>query len=454
MNHIDTKTIEEAVYNLCIQANTSYSEILYEIIYDKFIKSKDKSEKQKLFNILKNSEIAYNTKRPLCQDTGQVIVFLKIGQNCKICGENINVAINNAISRAYTENKYRMSIVKNAIFDRTNTKQNTPAIIYTDIVDGNSINIQMLIKGAGSENYSNFKALTPTSTKEEIFAFIRDTINNAGEKSCPPYIIGIGAGGTFESAGILSKQAFFNKNNSTDEIEFLEDLKNYLGKLNTNILDLKIITTSTHIASMPIAVTINCHSTRHAECTIKNEQITYTHTSPNFRDIKNENNELKEIKTNEITKIKQLSPGESFLLTGEIYTARDAAHKRLFEDYAKNKTLPIDLKEKFIFYAGPCPATKNEIIGPIGPTTSIRMDSFLEFVHSQGLLGTIGKGERTQNANNMIKKFNGKYFSTQGGIACLLSSCVKYTETIAYEELGTEAIRKLYVEKLPLTVEI
>lgn len=454
MNEINASTIESAIYQLCIQANTVYSNCLYNIIYSDFINTKDINKKNKLFNILKNVELAYKKSRPLCQDTGQVLVFLEIGKKCILSNCNLYESINIAISKAYKENYYRKSIVNNAIFDRKNTEDNTPAIIYTDVVDGDNIKINLLVKGAGSENYSNVKALSPTSTRNDIFEFVKQTIENAGEKSCPPYVIGIGVGGTIDTAAVLSKKAFFQKHNSEDEINFISQLKAYLGDLNTNILDIKIKTASTHIASLPVAVTINCHCSRHASCLINNDKIQYLNEPLIIKSIVNNVQNSEEVFVSDIDKLKSIPAGKSILLTGEIYTARDAAHEKLFQQFLSDGHLEIDLKDKIIFYAGPCPPNKNEIIGPIGPTTSARMDKYTDFIYSSGVIATIGKGERSKDCTNLIKKYNGRYFTVQGGIACYLADCVKFSEVVAYEDLGTEAIRKLYVEKLPVTVDI
>lgn len=457
MEIIEAKLIEEAVYNLCIQANTAYNENLYKNICKKYTdcqNSKNTNSSQRLFNILKNIELSYKTKRPMCQDTGQVIVFVSIGENIHING-NLNDSINNAVKNAYCENYYRKSVVTNAIFNRNNTQTNTPAIIYTEISNKpNKIELNLMIKGAGSENYSSAKMFKPTSTKEEIFDFVKHTIDTAGEKACPPLVIGLGIGGTLDSAAILSKKTFFKENNSTEEENFIRELKNYLSNLENNILDIKIESSSTHIASLPVAITLNCHCTRHASCKISSKGIEYFEQKPQFINTKTSENNIKEIKTDNIDELKKLKKGEQILLTGEIYTARDAAHQKIYEYYKQYKKLPFDIKNKIIFYAGPCPAAPSEIIGPIGPTTSSRMDSYCEFLYTKGLIATIGKGERSIKAVESIEKNKRKYFTAQGGIACLLAQCVKKSEVIAFEELGTEAVRKLFIEKLPVTVEI
>lgn len=450
MKIIDSCLISEALYNLCIQANTSYSDSLYNLLLDKF-HAADGDLKLKYSNILKNIKLAFDKKRPLCQDTGQVIVFVEIGKEVFV-DANVSSLINDAVSRAYCENFYRKSVVKNAIFDRTNSGNNTPAIIYYDFIDGDAININLLVKGAGSENYSKVKMFSPADGKEEIFKFVKSCIEVAGEKSCPPYVLGLGIGGTMDYASVLSKKAFFNTTNSNEEKLFISDLKRFLNS--EDLLDIKISTASTHIAMLPVSVTINCHSTRDASCIIKDSKIFYNNKNPDFFDINFETSALKEVNSKDIDAIRNLKPGEVVLLTGEIYTARDAAHKLIYDKYKSDKTLLFDLKDKIIFYAGPCPAAEGEIIGPIGPTTSARMDKYCDFVYSKGLLATIGKGERSIDAEQAIRKYNGKYFVAQGGISCLLSSCVKKSEVIAFEDLCTEAIRKLYVEKFPVIVKI
>lgn len=454
MKIINTNLIEEAVYNLCVQANTQYDGNLYNTIYEYYSQTQDNIKKQKLQNILKNIKIANDTKRPLCQDTGQVLVFVEIGQEIYIEGSLINDAVNNAVKNAYKDNYYRLSVVENALFNRENTNTNTPAIIYTNITEGSKINIKLLIKGAGSENYSAVKMFKPSSEKEEIFEFIKQSIISAGEKSCPPLVLGLGIGGTMDSAAVMSKKAFFKTEQTIEEKEFLNDLYKYLDTLKDEILDIKLMTSATHIASLPAALTINCHSTRHAECTIDETEITYCTNKTDYLEIPDTIKSAIEINTNDTVRIKSLKKGDHILLTGEIYTARDAAHKRIADYFNEHNKLPFDLNGKIIFYAGPCPAKPGEAIGPVGPTTSFRMDKFSEFMYSKGVIATIGKGERSKDTEETILKYGGKYFTAQGGIACLLAECVKKSELVCFEELGTEAVRKLYVEKFPLRVEI
>ena len=455
MQKLDENLLKEAIRNLCIQANTIYDEKLYNVVLNKYKSTENPNEKIKYENILKNANLSLQKQRPLCQDTGQVIVFIKIGKDTNLNNININDCINSSIEEAYKKNYYRKSVVQNAVFERKNTNTNTPAIIYIEISDIDGIEIALIVKGAGSEDYSSIKMLSPTSEKTEICEFIKETLQTAGEKSCPPYVVGIGLGGTMDSAAVMSKKAFVNDNNTNEEKKFIEEIKNYLTQNNIDILDIKLMTAATHIACMPAAITINCHSTRHAKCIIKNNKIEYINknfTPTAFNQDKNAS--IKHVSSDDISAIQSLKKGEYFLLSGEIYTARDAAHKKLQEIFEKEGKLPLDLKNKIIFYAGPCPAAKKEVIGPIGPTTASRMDKFCKLTYSNGLLASIGKGERRRAAQDITKQYHGRYFTAQGGIACLMSACIKKSEVIAFEELGTEAVRKLYVENLPLYVEI
>lgn len=457
MNKINTKTVKEAIYNLCLRANTSLNKSAYSKILSEYKKTDNLKQKEILKNILLNAKIAYETKRPLCQDTGQVLVFLEIGQNVQFEGNDLASEINEGVEKCYKENFFRKSVVKDALSDRTNTNSNTPAIIYTDIVSGDDVKINVLIKGAGSENKSSAVMALPTSTKEELKDLIVKQILSSGLNSCPPMFIGIGIGQTLEGAALLSKKALFSEN-TKDEFanEILEEVnkkapENYKG---IYALDVKILSRATHIASMPVGITLNCHSVREAKCIIQNDKITYLSETPDFIDIERTEENKKEIFTENIEKIRSLKKGESILLSGEIYVARDAAHKRLFELMKENKPLPIEIKNNIIFYAGPCPANEKEIIGPIGPTTSGRMDKYAIELYELGLAATIGKGNRSKETEAAIIKNRGVYFTVQGGIASLLKTCVKKSEIIAFSELGAEAIYKLTIEKMPMTAEI
>lgn len=421
---MNTKLIYEAVYNGLIIANTRLDLETYNKVEVSNCKIKNE--------ILKNAYLAYKNQRPLCQDTGQVVVFLNVGQNVVLEGEFIYNAINKAVSDCYKDNFFRKSTVKDAVFDRTNTGDNTPAIIHTNFVEGNEVSILIGIKGGGSENMTRLKMMNPTSSLDDIYDFVKETVLLAGENACPPMTIGIGAGGTAEVTCTLAKLALFKGK----PVDLILD----------NVLDVKMLTTSTHIASLPVCVNINCHSVREIEIKIKEDKIYYDLKDYTPIKIENEQEAIK-VNSGDIETLKSLKTGDKILLTGKIYTARDMAHKRLYNSILNNEKLPIDIKNAIIFYAGPCPKKENEVIGPIGPTTSKRMDKFAPLLYENGVIATIGKGQRTFSGGYL-------YLKATGGVALLYQQSIKSAKIAAYEDLGTEAIYELEVSNMPLTVEI
>ena len=468
---INTKTIEDAIFSRCVEANTTLPDDIFAKLLQAYNSEENSEAKQTLGLILTNAKMAYEKKMPLCQDTGQVLVFVK----GKCFPEGLNDAINKGVERAYEDNFYRKSVVKNALFNRTNTKTNAPCVIYTEITDKDGLELEVLIKGAGSENVSVIEMLSPTSTEDEILEFIVSAVEKAGSKACPPYFLGIGIGGTIEYAGLLSKKALLLEKNIDAQHENLATkIKKAINDLNigaagfggaSTALDVKILTGFTHIACMPVAVTINCHSSRHAKCTINesNDIVGRAYQPDNI------NHRAKfdavglvsptyytdfiKVNTSDIEQLKLLKQGQNVLLSGEIYTARDMAHKRLLDLIKKGESLPFDIKNSIIFYAGPCPCTGNCIVGSIGPTTSSRMDKFAPALYEKGVLATIGKGERSEQCKASIKETGGLYFSLIGGIACYLSEKFVKKELIAFEDLGAEAIYKFEVKDLPLRLD-
>lgn len=453
---INTKKIEEIVYDLCVEANTILPDDIFNKILNAYKNETNEDAKLALGLILTNAQLAAKKKMPLCQDTGQVLVFVK-GRNIPT---NINEIINNAVEKAYKENYYRASVVKNALYERANTKTNTPCIIYTEVADC-ELEIDLLLKGGGSENVCATQMLSPTATEDEIVDFVVSVVKKAGAKACPPYFIGIGIGGTMEYAGILSKKALLLEENIDEShkklAEKIQDALNELGIGAAGLggastaLDVKILTDFTHIACMPVAVTINCHSTRHASSRRKEgkkdrwkDDLHLPSCSPAL---------LPSFNTSDLQALKSLKVGQNILLSGEIYTARDMAHKRLLEMMERGEELPFDLKDKIVFYAGPCPCAEDCIVGSVGPTTSARMDKFAPIFYKKGVLATIGKGERSQEVKDAIKETSGLYFTVIGGIACYLSEKFKKKELIAFEDLGAEAVYKFEVEDLPLRLD-
>ena len=462
MQTVDVKTIQKAVYDLCYQANTKLSGRVYSKILKAYNQEKDENLKTVFSSILENAKIATNNKRPLCQDTGQVLLFLSVGQDVHISGGDLNDAINSAVEKCYRENFFRKSVVKDALLSRENTKTNTPVIIYSEIVPGQEIKIDVLIKGAGSENKSKADMLLPTYSKEDIIEYIAKCVLDSGTSACPPLFVGVGIGGTFDKAVLLSKKALLIEDSKNPELTTLEkEITDYINqnapeRFSSNyVLDLKVITSSTHIACMPVAVCINCHSSREASCVIDGDNIIFQSEEYDLIDTGDDLYKgIKEIFADDVERIRALKEGEQVLLSGEVFVARDAAHFKMLSMMNDGESLPFDLKNSIIFYAGPCPSAPGEVIGPIGPTTSSRMDKFAATFYDNGVMATIGKGERNAEIKDSIKKNRGVYFSAIGGISSLLASKIKKAEVIAFEELGAEAIYKIEIDKLPLRVDI
>jgi len=462
---INSKMIEDAIYDLCVEANTSLPEDVFAKILNAYNDEKNSDAKQVLGLILENAKMAYEKKMPLCQDTGQVLVFAKGKGKCFVDG--FNKAINDGVNRAYEENFYRKSVVKNAIFDRENTKTNTPCLIYAEIADVDGLEIEIMLKGGGSENVSAAQMLSPTACEDEIVEFVTSVVKKAGSKACPPYFIGLGIGGTFEHAALLSKKALLIEENiDENHTNLAQKIKNSINALeigpaglggSNTTLDVKILTDFTHIACMPVAVSINCHSVRHAKMILeengKRKKEKGSNLSTN-RLIDLSTSSSTKIHTSDINQLKSLKPGQNVLLSGEIYTARDMAHKRLVEMIEKGEKLPFDLKNSIIFYAGPCPCSESCVVGSIGPTTSARMDKYASILYENGVLATIGKGERSLEVEKTIKQVGGLYFTVVGGIACYLAEKFIKKELVCFEDLGTEAVYRFNVEDFPLRLAL
>lgn len=460
---IKSETITKTVAELCKQANLTITKDTYNALSRAYDIESSSSCKRVLGQILENAKLAFNKQRPLCQDTGLVVIFIEIGQNIHIEGELINNAINNGVNLAYKDNYFRKSIVKDAIFDRTNTEDNTPAVIYTELIKEDEIRINVAVKGGGSENMSAVKMLSPSDGKKGIIDFIVNTVRDAGAKPCPPIRVGVGIGGSFEYSALLSKKALLKPISETTELE--QEILSAINNLGIGAAGLggditaygvNVLTASSHIASLPVAVNINCHSSRHAGATIKEDEIIYNDElfKGEFLNVENDNSTLKTINLNDTESIRMLKAGDEVLLTGIVYSARDAAHKKIIELIESKQALPFKVENSTIYYVGPCPAKEGEIIGPAGPTTSSRMDKFAPVLYKEGIIATIGKGNRSDEVVKAIKDYKSIYFTTIGGTAVLTSEFIKKAECIAFEELGPEAIYRLEIENFPAIVAI
>ena len=446
MREIMASQITDVIENLCIQANEHLPEDVKCAIKNCRACEDWEIAQGVLDNIIENFEIADEQNVPICQDTGMACVFLEIGQDVHITGGDLSEAVNEGVRRGYDKGYLRKSVVKDPV-RRGNTGDNTPAMIYTEIVPGEQIKITVGPKGFGSENMSAIRMFKPSAGLQGIKDFILETVETAGPNPCPPMVVGVGIGGTFDKAALLAKKALMRPIDSSNEDPYYADLEvemlDKINKLgigpqgfggNTTAIGLNIETMPTHIAGMPCAININCHVTRRKTEVIQMEKhITLPLTE-----------EL----------AKTLHAGDTVYVTGTIYTSRDAGHKRMCEALARGEELPFDPTDATIYYVGPTPAKPGQVIGSAGPTTSGRMDAYAPTMMSVGARGMIGKGARLPEVIEAMKKYSGVYFGAIGGAGALLAKCIKKAELIAYEDLGAEALRKLYVEDMPLFVII
>jgi len=436
--------------------------------------------KDAMAQILINSRLCAEGKRPICQDTGIVTVFLKIGMNVQWQGD-LSVAdmVNEGVRRAYLlpDNVLRASILADPAGARKNTKDNTPAVIHMEVVPGDKLDVIVAAKGGGSENKAKMVMLNPS---DSIVDWVLKTVPTMGAGWCPPGMLGIGIGGTAEKAALLAKEALMDPidihelrargpQNRVEELRLeIMDKVNALGigaqGLGglTTVLDIKIKDYPTHAASLPVAMIPNCAATRHAHFVLDGSGPASL-DAPRLEDWPkitwDAGPRARRVNLDTVTQadIEQWEPGETLLLSGKMYTGRDAAHKRLIEMFDRGESLPegVDLRGKFIYYVGPVDAVRDEVIGPAGPTTATRMDKFTERLLAEtGLLGMVGKAERGQIAIDAIKKHKAVYLMAVGGAAYLVSKAIRQSKIVAFEDLGMEAIHEFEVEDMPVTVAV
>lgn len=436
--------------------------------------------KDAIAQILTNSLMCAQGKRPICQDTGIANVFVKVGMDVRFEGlrGSLDDAINEGVRRAYTDpdNILRFSVLTDSIFERKNTRDNTPAIIYYDLVPGNKVEINVAAKGGGSENKSKLKMLTPS---DSILDWVLETVPTMGAGWCPPGILGIGVGGTAEKAMLLAKEALMEELDMMDLLKRgpqnkLEEMRlEIYDKVNalgigaqglgglTTVLDVKIKTYPTHAASKPVAMIPNCAATRHAHFVLDGSGPVFldppdlslwpdVHWQPDYK-------KSKKVDVNNLTpeEVASWKHGETLLLNGKILTGRDAAHKRIQEMLAKSEKLPVDFTNRMIYYVGPVDPVRGEVVGPAGPTTSTRMDKFTEMMLGQtGLIAMVGKAERGPKAIESIKKHKSAYLMAVGGAAYLVAKAIKASKVVGFGDLGMEAIYEFDVKDMPVTVAV
>jgi len=437
--------------------------------------------KDAIAQILTNSRMCAEGHRPICQDTGIVNVFLKVGMDVRFEGfkgtASIADAVNEGTRRAYLDpdNTLRSSVLADPIFSRKNTKDNTPAVVHVELVPGDKLEVQVAAKGGGSENKSKFAMLNPT---DSLVDWVLKTVPTMGAGWCPPGLLGIGVGGTAEKAMLMAKEVLMEPidmhellaRGPKDKLEELRiDLYTKVNALGigaqglgglTLVLDVKIRDFPAHAASKPVAMIPNCAATRHVHFVLDGSgpaeleppslddwpKITWTPPT-NARRVN-----LDTLTREEVASWK---PSDILLLSGRMLTGRDAAHKRIQEMLDKGEKLPVDFTNRVIYYVGPVDPVRDEVVGPAGPTTSTRMDKFTESMLARtGLIGMIGKSERGPAAIEAIKKHKAAYMMAVGGAAYLVAKAIRKSRVVAFGDLGMEAIYEFDVKDMPVTVAV
>jgi fumarate hydratase class I len=440
--------------------------------------------KDAIAQILTNSKMSATGHRPICQDTGIVNVFLKVGMDVRFNGftGSLDDAINEGVRRGYNfpDNTLRASVVADPLFERKNTKDNTPAVIFTELVPGNKLHITVAAKGGGSENKSKMIMLNPS---DSVVDWVLKTVPTMGAGWCPPGMLGIGIGGTAEKAVLMAKESLMEdidmyelqaRSSRGDKLNKLEEMRLELyDKVNalgigaqglgglTTVLDIKIKMYPTHAAGKPVAMIPNCAATRHAHFVMDGSGPVYldppsldlwpnVNWAPDYKI-------SKKVNLDTLTKAEVASwkPGDTLLLNGKMLTGRDAAHKRIQDMLAKGEPLPVDFTNRVIYYVGPVDPVRDEAVGPAGPTTATRMDKFTDMMLKEtGLIAMIGKAERGPVAIEAIKKYQSAYLMAVGGAAYLVSKAIKTARVVGFADLGMEAIYEFDVIDMPVTVAV
>jgi len=470
------QSIADALQHISYYHPLDYIQALAEA----YEKEQGPAAKDAIAQILTNSRMCAEGHRPICQDTGIVVVFLKVGMNVRWDATmSVQEMVDEGVRRAYLlpENVLRASIVSDPAFTRKNTRDNTPAVVHCEIVPGDTVEVKLAAKGGGSENKSKFAMLDPS---DSIVDWVVKTVPLMGAGWCPPGMLGIGIGGSAEKAMLMAKESLLEHidmaqlrkrgpQGKTEELRIeLHDRINALGigaqglgGLST-VLDVKIMDFPTHAASKPIAMIPNCAATRHAHFTLDGSGVAKLPIPklsdwPDVTWRPDVNARRVNLDTLTAAEVATWNAGDRLLLNGKLLTGRDAAHKRIADLYAKGEGLPagVDFTNRVIYYVGPVDPVRNEAVGPAGPTTATRMDKFTEMMLERtGLIAMIGKAERGPTGLEAIRKHRAAYLMAVGGAAYLVSKAIRSSRVVAFAELGMEAIYEFDVEEMPVTVAV
>lgn len=427
--------------------------------------------------ILISSRLAALGRRPMCQDTGMITVFAKLGQGVQISGNrSLQQLVDEAIHRAWLvdSNPLRASMVADPIDARTNTRDNTPGILHVELVPGDTLEFTVAAKGGGSENKVKFGVLNPAAS---VADWVVKTVETLGAGWCPPGVLGIGVGGSAEKSMLIAKEAVLGKLDMTEllargpssrEEEIRLDIYTRVNALGigaqglggmTTVLDVKLATFPTHAASLPVALVPQCAANRHAHIVLDGSGVV-TPEPPNLSDWPElemeQAGDLRRVDLDTLTKdeVAGWRQGETLLLSGRMLTGRDAAHKRMQDMITKGQPLPVSLNGRAIYYVGPVDPVPGEAVGPAGPTTSTRMDPYTDTMLDQGLLVMIGKAERGPDTIASIAKHKAAYLIAVGGAAVLVARAIRDAKVLAFEDLGMEAIHEFTVQDMPVTVAV
>ena len=478
MNVIKEQDIIDSIADACQFISYYHPKDFVEGMVEAYETEKGEAAKNAIAQILINSKMCAMGHRPLCQDTGSVNIFVKVGLNAKLeLTKELEDVLNEGVAKGYTnpDNTLRYSVVSDPAGKRTNTKNNTPAVIHMSVNNSDKLEITVAAKGGGSENKAKFAVLNPS---DSVYDWVMENVRQMGAGWCPPGILGIGIGGNPEKSMLLAKESLMahvdihelQKRGPKNELEKLrlrlyEDVNKIgigaqgLGGL-TTVLDVKILDYPCHAASLPVAMIPNCAATRHIHFDLDgNGPVKFERPSLDiWPDLEIPMDSVKKVNISDLTKenLSQFKSGDTLLLTGKILTARDAAHKKIVEYKNAGKPLPngVDLKDRFIYYVGPVDPVRDEKVGPAGPTTSTRMDKFTKDMMEIGIMGMIGKAERKQPTIDLIKEYKSMYLIATGGAAYLISQSIKDAKVLAFEEMGMEAIYEFDVVDMPVTVAV
>jgi len=441
---------------------------------------KSPAARDAIAQILTNSLMCAQGHRPICQDTGIVVVFVRVGMDVRWeAGRDLEAMINEGVRQAYLNpsNRLRASIVSDPAFRRTNTRDNTPAVIHTEIVSGDRVEIIVAAKGGGSENKSRFEMLNPS---DSVADWVLEQVPDMGAGWCPPGMLGIGIGGSAEKAMLLAKKSLMEPidilevaargpRNRIEELRL--EIYNRVNALGigaqglgglTTVLDVKILDYPTHAASLPVAMIPNCAATRHVHFTLDGSgpamldppdldlwpKVTWRADASARR---------VDLDTLSPAEARTWKPGERLLLSGRMLTGRDAAHKRICSLLDAGQPLPegLSFEGRVIYYVGPVDPVGDEVVGPAGPTTANRMDRFTETMLAKtGLLAMVGKAERGEEGIEAIRRHGAPYLIAVGGAAYLVAKAIRASRVVAFPELGMEAVYEFQIRDMPVTVAV